>query len=122
MAEQHVEERIASFVRGYHVYNGICTATVGDILCYAHKTGNALDRYAVSVLKDGNIVGHLPKKVFKVCCLFLRCGGSVSCEIAGTRRSSRYLQQGGLEVLCILIINGRKKEVTKVKRLVIVVH
>ena len=122
MAEQRVEERIASCVRGYHIYSGVWTATVGEILRCACETDNVVDRYAVSVLKDGNIVGRLPKKVSKVCSLFLRRGGSISCEIAGARRYSRDLQQGGIEVPCILIIKGRKKEVAKVNKLVTLVH
>ena len=51
-----------------------------------------VDRYAVSVLKDDNTVSHLPKKVAKVCSLFLQCGGSISCGIARAKWHSRDLQ------------------------------
>ena len=40
---------------------------------------NASDRYAVAVLRAGTIIGHLPKKVSKVCSIFLRRGGSMYC-------------------------------------------
>ena len=119
MVEQdEVQERIASCVRGYHIYKEKWTAAVGEMLCCAREVGNVLDRYAVSVLKDGDIVGHLPRKISKVCSLFLRRGGSISCEISGTRRCSRDLLQGGLEVPCTLILNGKKKELAKVKQLI----
>ena len=61
---------------GYHVYNGVWTVTVGQILRCACKTGNVADHCTVSVLKDSKIVSHLPKKVLKVYSFFLRHGGS----------------------------------------------
>ena len=94
MVEQdEVQERIASCVRGYHIYKEKWTAAVGEILCCAREVGNVLDRYAVSVLKDGDIVGHLPRKISKVCSLFLRRGDSISCEmlIATSARESSTL-------------------------------
>ena len=103
---------------GYHIYNEKWTAVIGEILCCARETGNVLDRYAVGVLKDGDIVGHLPKKLSKICSLFLRRGGSISCKITGKRRHSKDLPQGGLEIPCTLIVVGRKNDVAKVKKLV----
>ena len=48
-----------------------------------------MDQYAVSVVKEGNItVGHLPKKISRVCSLFLQRGGTISCEITGRRQYS----------------------------------
>ena len=43
--------------------------------------------------QDGDIVGHLPRKISKVCSLFLRRGGSISCEmlIATSARESSTL-------------------------------
>ena len=94
MAEQHIEEGIASCVRRYHIYNKVWAATVGEILSCARETGNVVDRYTVSVLKEGKIVVHFLEKLSKVYSLFLQCGGSISCEIAGAKRYSRDLQQG----------------------------
>ena len=56
MAEECVEERLVNCVRGYHFYNGVWTAILGEILCCARETGNVVDYYVVS------IVGHLPRK------------------------------------------------------------
>ena len=33
---------------------------------------NASDRYAVAVKREGTIIGHLSRKVSRVCSLFLR--------------------------------------------------
>ena len=49
--------------------------------------------------------------------LFLRRGGSIDCEVTGSRRYSEDLAQGGLEILCKLIFTGELKEVQKVQRL-----
>ena len=94
--EVSATERIPSCVRGHHIYKQIWTLTVGEVLCCACEHGNVSDRYTVSVLKDNKIVGHLPRKLSRVCAFFIGRGGSISCEISGTRRYSRDLQQGDL--------------------------
>ena len=58
-------------IRGYHVYNDIWTTIVGEELECAREVGNAKDRYAVSILRGSDIVGHLPQKISRVCSLFL---------------------------------------------------
>ena len=57
---------------------------------------NEHDRYAVAVKKDGQIIGHLPRIVSRVCSLFMRRGGSIHCTVSGTRRFSTDLPQGGM--------------------------
>ena len=54
---------MSSSVRGYHVYHDIWTAVVGEELPCAREPTNTKDRYAVGVLKDDTIVGHLPKNI-----------------------------------------------------------
>ena len=54
---------MSSSVRGYHVYHDIWTAVVGEELPCAREATNTKDRYAVGVLKDDTIVGHLPKNI-----------------------------------------------------------
>ena len=107
-AEQGFEETITSCVRGYHIYNWVRTATVGEMLRCARKAGIVVDGYAVSMLKNHNIVGHLRNKVPKFVLFFFQCGSSISCEVARVRRYSTDLQQGGIEVPFILIVKGRK--------------
>ena len=51
---------------GYHVYQSIWIPSTGEILDCQREVGNAVDRYVVKVLKNDEIVGHLPKR-------FLRC-------------------------------------------------
>ena len=62
--------------------------------------------FALAVMKDGTVVGHIPKKISSVCSLYLRRGGSIICRVMGSRRYSEYLIQGGLEIPCVLIFEG----------------
>ena len=103
------EIEIASCVRSYHVYRHIWTAAVGEGLDCVKEPTNASDRYAVAIIKDGTIVGHLPKKISRVCLLFLL---SILCTVVGGRHHSSDLPQGRL---CYLHFKGKPKEVKKLK-------
>ena len=90
------------------MYQAIWVAAVGEELACEREPTNSSDRYAVAVLKGGVIIGHLPRKISKMCSLFLRRGGSISCVVSGARRYSSDLPQGGLEVPCKLLPNLRR--------------
>ena len=68
---------IQSCVRGFHVYGEHWTAFVGEELTCQRERGNVVDRYAVAVEKaTGETVGHVPKKISRICSSFLQHGGS----------------------------------------------
>ena len=71
-------------------------------------------RYAVAVKTDGPVIGHLPRKVSRVCSLFLRRGGHIHCTVTG-RKSD--LPQGGLEIPCLLLFYdiAEAKELAELK-------
>ena len=80
------------------MYKEVWEAAIGEVLeCHREPT-NATDRYAVAVTKAATIIGHLPRKLSKVCSLFLRRGGSIRSTVTGRRRYSSDLLQGGLEI------------------------
>jgi hypothetical protein len=56
--------RYDSCIRGFHVYKDVWNPVVGETLNAERekKLDNPADKYAVSVMKDGNIVGHVPRK------------------------------------------------------------
>ena len=60
-----------SCIRGYHIYRAIWNPTVEETLDCTQESSNPRDRYAVSVQKDGQIVGHLPRKISRLCSLFI---------------------------------------------------
>ena len=74
---------------------------------------NVKDRYAVAVMRDDRVVGHLLKQNSVAFSLFIRRGGTIKCEITGPRRYSSDLAQGGLEIPCTLLIEGERRKVIK---------
>ena len=58
MASQ-VEDRHerASVIRGHHVYKSVWTPMV------AAEDDNEHDRYTIAVMKDGYVVGHIPRSL-----------------------------------------------------------
>ena len=48
----------------------------------------------------------------------LRRGGTITCQVTGTRRySANRLPQGGLEIPCQLIFRGKKSDLDKIEKL-----
>ena len=118
MDAQMEEYEIACCVHGYYVYREIWEAAVGETLICEREPQNGKDRYAVAVKKNETIVGHLPRKISKLCSLFLRRGASITCIVTGRRRYSVDLPQGGLEIPCRLILKANSREIDKLKRLI----
>ena len=58
-----------------------------ELECVREKS-NAVNWYAVAVLKDDTIVGHLLKTSARIYSLFLRRGVVIWCRIAGSRKYS----------------------------------
>lgn len=108
--EEHTEDMC---VRGYHVYHTVWSAVIGETLECIREPSNVKDRYAVAILKDDVIVGHLPRKFSLVCSLFLRQGGTVKCTVTNGHRYSADLPQGGLEIPCLVTF---KPNIEKLKR------
>ena len=106
-----------SCVRGYHIYKEIWEAVVGEELQCQRDRVNSSDNYAVSVKREGIIVGHLLRKISCLCALFIRRGGSITCRPTGRRRYSSDLPQGGLEIPCLLLFKGQTKEIKKLVKL-----
>ena len=111
MAEWEME----SCICGYHIYQSVWIPVLGEDLIRLREPFNSVDRYAVCVKKDDDIIGHLPKKMSRICLLFLHRGGSINCIVTGRRRYSSDLGQGELEILCSLLFRGKQKEVQKLK-------
>ena len=106
-------------IHGYHEYQSIWEAKVGENLTCIWEPSNIRDPYAVAVTKpeSSTIVGHVPRKMSAICSLFLRKGGSIFCQVSGSRRYSHDLPQGGLEILCLLRFQGTAKDVQKLEKL-----
>ena len=85
-------------VRGYHIYKEEWEAAVGEKLKCEREKNNVKDPYAVAVVRENVIVGHLPRKISRISALFLKRQGKISCKVLGRRRYSVDLPQEGLEI------------------------
>ena len=72
-------------VQGYHIYKDSWDPSIGEELSCQRKAENYTDLFAVAVMKDDNIVGHMPRKISKVCSLFLPQGGLIVCRVTGRK-------------------------------------
>ena len=52
--------RLLSCVRGYHAYQNVWDAAIGEILTCEMEPSNSQDHYAVAVKKEDSIVGQQP--------------------------------------------------------------
>ena len=74
-------------VRGYHVYKDTWEAVIGEEFECVREQSNDVDWYAVAVLKDDIIVGHLPKTSAVIYLLFLRRGNVIQCRVAAKKEN-----------------------------------
>ena len=109
---------INSTVRGYHVYKRRWTASDGETLqAEKEEPENPHDRYAVSLIKEEiGVVGHVPKKISRLCHSFLSRGGTIIAVITGPRQFAEDLPQGGLDIPCAYIFTGEKPLIRRVQR------
>ena len=81
-----------SVARGHHVYKSVRTPLLGERLSVRSETGNNHDKYAVSFVKHGGIVGNLPRELLRTVWHFILHGGHVSCEVTGKRKLGNGLE------------------------------
>ena len=96
-----------SVVRGFHVYNAIWTPVLNTEHSTQQEHGNTEDQYAVSIINNDVVVGHVLKELSQTFWLFIERGGEISCKLTGRRLRSPLLQ-GGMEIPCICALRGKK--------------
>ena len=81
-------------VRGYHIYQQLWEAAIGEELECQHERGKAADAYAIaiSVIREGTVIGYLLKKISCVCTLFIRRGGAILCRVTGSVNFNNCIQ------------------------------
>ena len=80
-----------SSIRGHHIYKNVWTPSIGESLSQALESGNSHDRFAVSLVKDERVVGHVPREVSRIFFYFMQCHGTISVEVTGHRRYGMHL-------------------------------
>ena len=79
---------------------------LGEILLIEVEETNSNDARAITVQKDGVIVGHLPRKTARIVWYFLKGGGSGVWLDVGMLIDGRKYQQRLLSTYsCSLVIN-----------------
>ena len=80
------------------------TPTFGEVLEVYREPSNLHDAHAVSVQRDRNIVGHVPRELSRAChsLLFYSVVANISCEVIGHRIFGK-----GLEVSCTYKFTGK---------------
>ena len=104
---------IDSFVKGYHEYKNIWTPKIGELLSTEREPGNLVDKYAVCVKKNNEIVGHLQLgkdgKFAKTMFYFLRADEYGSCDVSIKGKPVNLGGGDGMQNPCLLNFASRKK-------------
>ena len=93
---------------GHHVYKTHWSPKINKELCCAVEEENSFDRHAVAVLKDGGVVGHVPRELARI--YFLQKQHSrMTCRITGLRKPSETSGKG----LVVHFFTGIKRHIHK---------
>ena len=79
-------------IRGYHVYMDDWDARSVELPAAKVDLGNAHDVHAVALKLNGEVVGHVPKKMSRIFHFLLR-GGSIEAVVTGPRQYAFDLVQ-----------------------------
>ena len=109
----HVCVEFQSYIRGHHVYCSSWTPVIGEELVLKRQPDNEHSKHAVAVVKDGDVVGHVPEFRSKLIFYFLGYDGNVGfCKVTGARLNR------GVEVPCVYKFWGRNSHLQKLQELI----
>ena len=99
------EYQIKSFVMGFHEYKRNWQPKVKELLHTKNEPTNKIDKFAVAVMKEKKVVGHLPKgrtgRFSKTIYYFLNANENNSCNVEVTDGKAVNLGDGkGMRVPC----------------------
>ena len=107
-----------SFIRGYHAYMDIWIPKVCDKnFCLKSENENQHEKFAVAIVLEEQIVGHVPKNLSKIFHQFMKIPNStIGCKVTG-KRVNRGVDYG-LEIPVQYRVIGAKKAVKWAKKYV----
>ena len=95
-----------SYVMGYHVSKDRWTPVKNEILKVVVQPKNQEDKFAVAIMKDDCLVGHLPKektgKFAKIIFYFLQACDLKTCSVEITGKAINQGDGKGMKVPCKL--------------------
>ena len=57
------EVEVLSWIRGHHAYKDYWEIKIWEVLKLQREPTNQQDRGAIAIIKDGHVVGHIPKGI-----------------------------------------------------------
>ena len=90
------------------------TAAVVEVLSLKQEPENCHDNFAVAVIKNGKVVGHVPKTVSRAVYFFLNIDGHSG--FCAARRTNRGVDLG-VEVPCVYRFYGRQSHIDRLSQL-----
>ena len=101
---------ITSYVMGYHEYKDRWTPVKGEMLKATMEPKNKKDKFAVAVMKNDCLVGHLPKektgRFAKMIFYFLRACDSNNCSVEIVGKAINQGDGKGMKVPCKLYFSA----------------
>ena len=96
-----------SYARGYHAYMKIWNPVDGEVLVCTRETDNPHDNYAVSIIRNSYVVGHVPLDLSKTFSNFLFLPASTMLWIVTGKRLNRG---AGLRLEILVMYQARGHE------------
>ena len=97
-----------SYIRGFHAYKQNWDPVLGRRYSCTTEEKKEHDKYAVAVVNDDEVVGHIPLSLSKIMSMFLKLTGSqMEVEVTG-----KYVKRGPgcrLEIPCKYHVSGQEK-------------
>ena len=119
-SEDTVSFNLDSFIKGYHVYQEFWYPELHEMLSAVPEPRNIVDKYAVSVQRDGEVVGHLMKgksgRFAKTIFYFLRADKKNDCTVVVTGKAINRGDGEGMQVPCTLNFKGHRKWIDILKK------
>ena len=111
---------LSSYIRGYHEYKDLWTPHLGQSLATKVETTNPLDKFAVAVLLDDDVVGHLLKgrlgRYAKTISYFLQADSRNFCTVVVTGQAINLGDKKGMQVPCNLCFSGARSFLERLQR------
>ena len=79
------------------------------------EVDNVHDKYAVKVLKNQAVVGHVSREISRYCSFVLNSGGTMDATVTGARENRRG---NGMEIPCKYKLKGPKAFLSKAEYLI----
>ena len=119
-SEDTVSFNLDSFIKGYHVYQEIWSPELLEELNAVPEPSNIVNKYAVSVQRDGEVVGHLMKgksgRFAKTIFYFLRADKKNNCTVMVTGKAVNRRDGDSMQVPCTLHFKGSQKFIDTLKK------